>query len=312
MRLQQLRADFISDFGDVGIRPELGNFKNQFAGKRIAVGVQASGRQRNQSVARLDALAGQKFLAFDCADDEAGEIILTGRIKAGHPRGLTADEGAAGLAARAAHAYDKLLDDVGIEFPHREVVEEKQRLRALDENVVDAVIDKVAADGGMDFHGHGDFELGADAICAGDEDGLFPFFAVEREERAETADTAENTRSESAAGMVADALLGVIRDSDIHSGIGIFHEKPDRSRFWAFLIGAHPAAHRSLTGNHWSAAKGCGSYFQKRLFRSIKTSGKSGSSARFWDATRLSRKQETARESSPAPKPLAKRSTTCK
>jgi len=61
----------------------------------------------------------------------------------------------------------------------------------------------------MDFHGHGDFELGANAIRAGDEHGLFPLFAVEREERAETADAAENAGGEGAAGMVADALLGV-------------------------------------------------------------------------------------------------------
>src|SRR5260370_35150787 len=110
MRLQQLRADFTSGCGEVGIRPELGNFKNQFAGKRTAVGVQASGRQRNQSVARLDALAGQKFFAFDGADDEAGEIILTGRIKAGHLRGLTADECAAGIAARRAQAFAEWVD----------------------------------------------------------------------------------------------------------------------------------------------------------------------------------------------------------
>jgi hypothetical protein len=29
---------------------------------------------------------------------------------------------------------------------------------------------------------------------------------------------------------VADALLGVIRDGDVHSGIGIFHEGPARFR----------------------------------------------------------------------------------
>src|SRR5713226_2083427 len=270
MRLQQLRADFISNLGDVSIGLQPGNFKDEFAREGIAVGVQPGGGQRDQSVPGLDAFAGKKFFAFDSADDKACKIILAGRIKTGHLRGLTADEGAAGLAARAAHAFDKLLDDVGIEFSHREVVEEEQRLRAVDENVVDAVIDEVAADSGMDFHGDGDFELGADAIRAGDEHGLFPLFAVEREERAETADAAENARSESAAGMVADALLGVIRDGDIHSGIGIFHERSDRSRFRTFLIGAQSAAHRSLTGNHWSAAKGCGSYFKNNRLSELK------------------------------------------
>jgi len=31
MRFQQLRADFISDFCDVGVRLQLGNFKDEFA-----------------------------------------------------------------------------------------------------------------------------------------------------------------------------------------------------------------------------------------------------------------------------------------
>jgi len=150
MRLQQLRADFISDFGDVGIRLQSSNFKDQFARERIAVGMQAGGRQRDQSVSGLDTLAGEKILAFDGADDEACQIVFAGWIKSGHLRGFAADEGAAGFAARAAHAFDELLDDLRIELAHGQVVEEKQRLRALHENIVDAVIDEVAANSGVD------------------------------------------------------------------------------------------------------------------------------------------------------------------
>src|SRR5258708_19811846 len=136
MRLQQLRADFISNLGDVSIGPEPSNFKDKFACERIAVGVQPGGGQRNQRVSRLNAFAGKKFLAFDRADDKTCKIVFTGRIKAGHLRGLPADEGATGFAARAAHAFDKLLDDVGIELAHREVVEEKESLAALNQNAV--------------------------------------------------------------------------------------------------------------------------------------------------------------------------------
>jgi len=39
-------------------------------------------------------------------------------------------------------------------------------------------------------------------------------------------------------------LLHVIRDGDVHSGIGIFHERPARFRFRTFLIGAYSAARR--------------------------------------------------------------------
>jgi len=175
--------------------------------------------------------SGEKFLAFDGADDESGEIVFAREIKTGHFRSLAADEGAPGFAARTAHAFDKLLDDLRIKLSHRQVIEKKKRLGALHKNVIDAVIDEVAADGGVDAHGHGDFQFCADAIGAGDQHGLFPFFAVERKESAEAADAAEHAGSEGAAGVMPDALLGVVRDGNIHPSIGIFHERPDRFRF---------------------------------------------------------------------------------
>src|SRR5712671_4027859 len=143
----------------------------------------------------------------------------------------SADEGASSFAAGAAHAFDELLDDLRVELAHRKVVKEKERLRALHENVVDAVTHEVAADGGVYAHSHGDFELGADAVRAGDQHGLFPLFTVEREERAEAADAAEHTGSKGAAGVVADSLLCVVGDGDIDSGIGVFHERVVRLRF---------------------------------------------------------------------------------
>jgi len=93
------------------------------------------------------------------------------------------------------------------------------------------VIDEVAADGGVDSHGHGDFQFCADAIGAGDEHGLFPFFAVESKESAEAADAAKHAGSEGAAGVMPDALFRVLCNGNIHACIGIFHERPVRFRF---------------------------------------------------------------------------------
>ena len=59
----------------------------------------------------------------------------------------------------------------GSSFAHGEVIEEKKRLGALREDVVDAMIEDVGADGGMDARGEGDFQFGADAIGAGDQNG---------------------------------------------------------------------------------------------------------------------------------------------
>jgi hypothetical protein len=75
----------------------------------------------------------------------------------------------------------------------------------------------------MNVHGHGDFEFRSDAIGAGNEDRFLEFFHVQRKERAETADAAENSVGEGSRGQMTDALLGFIRYGDVDSGVGIFH-----------------------------------------------------------------------------------------
>src|SRR6267142_2903884 len=145
MRLKQLGADLVAHFGDVGVRIQLGDFENEFPGEGVAVGMETGGGQSEQRVAGLDVFSGEKFLAFDGADDESGEIVFARGIKTGHFRSLAANEGAPGFAARAAHAFDKLLDDLRIKLSHRQVIEKKKRLGALHKNVIDAVIDEVAA-----------------------------------------------------------------------------------------------------------------------------------------------------------------------
>src|SRR5947208_971498 len=94
------------------------------------------------------------------------------------------------FATVTAPAFDKLPEHLRLKLAHREIVEEKQRLGALHEDVVDAVIDEVAADGGVHAHGHGHFEFRAHAIGAGDQRRLFPFLVVESKERAKAADAA--------------------------------------------------------------------------------------------------------------------------
>ena len=88
------------------------------------------------------------------------------------------------------------------------------------------MIDEIAADGGVHAHGHGDFQLGADAIGAGNQDGLFPFFKIESKQAAKTADATENAGREGAAGVMANPLLGVVGNGDVHSSVCVSHEGP--------------------------------------------------------------------------------------
>src|SRR6267154_3137278 len=231
MRLQQLGAALVADFRDVIVRLEFGGFKHQLPRQRITVGVQACGGQRNQRIARFDVFSGENFLAIHRADNESREVIFTWRIKAGHLRGFSADQRASGLTTRAAHAVDKLLDHVGVELAHGQIIQEKKRLRSLHQNVVDAMVDQISANRGMHSRGHGHFELGAHSVRAGNEHRLFPFFAIQGEKRAKSADAAQDSWRECPASMVADSLLRGIRQRNVHTGIGVFHEGPS-VRVW--------------------------------------------------------------------------------
>src|SRR5271165_4041987 len=153
--------------------------------------MQAGGWKCEQRVAGFDGFSIEDLFSLNDADNKARKIVFAGRIEAGHFRGFAANQSAAGFAARAAHAFDELLDHRRIEFPHGEVVEKEKRRRALNKNVVYAMIDEIAAHGGVHAHGHGDFEFRADTVGARNKNRLFPLFVVEGEERAETADTAE-------------------------------------------------------------------------------------------------------------------------
>ena len=72
---------------------------------------------RSEHVAGGDALAVDQALAFDGADDEAGEIVLTVGVEAGHLGGLAAQQRTAVVLAAARQALDDLLSDVGQERP---------------------------------------------------------------------------------------------------------------------------------------------------------------------------------------------------
>ena len=84
--------------------------------------------------------------AFDRADDESGEIVFAVGVEAGHLRGLAANQRAAVLLARARDPSTICSATSGDKLAGRQVVEEEQRRRALNQDVVDAVVHEVRAD----------------------------------------------------------------------------------------------------------------------------------------------------------------------
>ena len=123
----------------------------------------------------------------------------------------------------AAHPFDHLLDDRGIEFSHGQVIEEKKRLGALSQNVVDAMIQDVSAHTGMHSGGKRDLEFRPDAIRARNQNWILPPLTVKLKQRAESADGRQHAAAKSSPRHRSDAPLSLVCHRNIHACIGIAH-----------------------------------------------------------------------------------------
>ena len=161
--------------------------------------------------------------AIDDADDEARDVVFAVGVEAGHLRGFAAEERAAVVAACRREALDDLHGHVGLEPAGGEVVEKEQRPGALDQDVVDAVVDEIPPDGVVDAGHEGDAELRADAVGARHQHRLANAGRREREEAAEGADVGENAGGERPLGQRADALDDFVAGVDVDARVLVIH-----------------------------------------------------------------------------------------
>src|SRR4029078_13302246 len=89
--------------------------------------------------------AGKYAVALNCADAEAGEIIVARRIHSRHLGSLAADQRAAGAAAALGDRGDDRGRALVVEIPGGVIIKEKQRLGALYNEIVGAHRDEVDA-----------------------------------------------------------------------------------------------------------------------------------------------------------------------
>src|SRR5207248_2990632 len=156
------------------------------SGQRVAVAAQAGRRETDEMVAGLDPSAGDDLAALDRADREAHQVELTRLHRPRVLRHLAADQRAPGRLTALGHAFDELLDVLGVEATDRDVVEEEQRLGPLRGDVVDAHRDEVDADRREAPRGLGYERLGADAVGRADQHRVAVAILREREEATET------------------------------------------------------------------------------------------------------------------------------
>ena len=173
MGLEQFGSDGAFESGGLGGVVELHLLKEDLARQGIAVRVETVGGDPDHAVALADACAVEHIASFHNADDGAADIILAGSVKIGHLSRLTADQGAVVLTAGFGKAGDQLLENRGLQFAGADIVQEEERLRAQNSDIIHTVIDQIGAYRVVLVQGKGDLEFGAYAVHAGNQYRLF-------------------------------------------------------------------------------------------------------------------------------------------
>ncbi|MDH6639266.1 UNVERIFIED_ORG: hypothetical protein M2438_004441 [Methylobacterium sp. SuP10 SLI 274] len=109
----------------------------------------------------------------------------------------------------------------GTSFSGGVIVEEEQRLGALDDDVVDAHRHEVDADRVVASGLDGDLHLGADAVIGGDQDRVLEARGLEVEQTAEAADLRIRPRPARGAHQRLDRLDERVARVDVDAGLRV-------------------------------------------------------------------------------------------
>ena len=199
------------------VEPAAGPFEQRPARQRVAVAAKTRTRETDDAVAGTHG-RGQQTRALHHAYREADEVELARLHDVGVLRHLTAEQRAPRGATPMGDTGDDLVDDLGHELAHRDVVEEEQRLRALHRDVVDRHRDQVDADRVEPAGGARHLRLGAHTVGGRHEERLAHLRPVEREEPPEAADVTDDLGSERGTDVSLDDLDGPLAGGDVDAG----------------------------------------------------------------------------------------------
>ncbi len=119
---------------------------------------------------------------------------------------------------------DNLNCDVGIQPSSREVIEKEEWLRALNEDVVDAVVDQVDANRPVHAGHEGNAQLGADAVSAGHQHRIVNAHVREPEQAAKRTDLGQHAARERPARERADPPHDLVTGVDVDARLLVVHQ----------------------------------------------------------------------------------------
>ena len=186
--------------------------------KAEAVGVDAGGSQRDDHISGTHFGVVDDLLFIHNAHSEASQIVIFCRHQTGMLGGLAANQGSTGLDTALCHTGNNLGNLLRIILAAGNVIKEKQGLCTDTDNVVDTHGDGVDADGIVLIHKNGKLDLGAAAVCTGNQNRLFHTGNGQAEAAAKAAHIVQTTLVSGAGNVLLHQLNGPVAGGDIHTG----------------------------------------------------------------------------------------------
>ena len=159
----------------------------------------------------------QQSPALRRPDGKSREVIIALTVQPRHLRRLTAHQRAASLVAARGDTRDHLPRLPWLQLAGGEIVQEKQRLRPLHHDVVDAHRDQVDANRVVDPRLDRYLQLGPDPIGAGHQHRVHEARRLQVEQRPETAKPAHHPRPRRRLRQRLDRLHQRVARRDIHA-----------------------------------------------------------------------------------------------
>ena len=178
----------------------------------------AAGSQTEHHIAGSDVLACQDFGFFYRPDSKAGQVIFAGRVHARHFGRFAANQRAARELTTSGNAAHDGRSRVHVQFAASEIVQEKQRLSALHQDVVHAHGHQVNAHGVMHLPLKSQPQLGAYAVGAADQHRLFVALGYFKQ-GAKAADSSQHTLAHGFFSQRLDALNQGIACVNVNAGV---------------------------------------------------------------------------------------------
>ena len=178
----------------------------------------AGGRQSDHHIAWLYIFRVEHLILVHNAYAEACKVILVHRIKSRHLGSFAANQRTAGLYAAVCHALNDvcyLFRDI---FAQCNIIQEYQRFCTAADDVVDTHCHTVDAHCVMLVQHECNLQLGAHAVCSGNQNRLGNAGQVQLKGSAEAADAAHHARCHGSCNVCLHQFNCLVSGGNVYAG----------------------------------------------------------------------------------------------